>query len=588
MALIFADTHNMVTFLTKSDANDGFEQIIDFLNTSVIQYALMVNLTIYVSCVKQFWSSVSLKKTNDVVRLQALIDRRKVIITEDTFRQALRLDDADSIDYLPNEEIFVKLARMGVGKGLSGVDTLLFNGMLVPQQVHDDVAENEDAANEISVELTPPSPSLATTPPPQQELIPSPSQVESTLPPSPHQSPIAQPSLPPPQQPSQLEDISHSSMALINQLLGTCATLTKKVGTLEQDKIAQAIEITKLKQRVKRLEKKRKLKASGFKRLRKVGTAQRVESSVDTFMDDHENASKQGEIAELDANEDITLETVDVQWRLPEYQAQASAPKRIRGVIIQDTDEAATPSEIVQSEVQSKDKGKGIIVEEPKPLKRQAQIKQNEAFARELEAELNANINWNDVIEQVERKERQDNTVMRYQALKRKRVTEAQARKNMMVYLKNMAGFKMDFFKERKKEIEEEESKERKKKSENLDQKAAKKQKIDEETEEHKTHLQIVPNDEDDVYTEATPLALKMILLVKRRYLLTRFTLKQMLNNVRLEVEEESDMSLELLSFGVDAVEDFKEYMLRDYYCWLKTYCCWFWLKLLDNTAGSS
>nr|GEY67052.1 ribonuclease H-like domain-containing protein [Tanacetum cinerariifolium] len=26
--------------------------------------------------------------------------------------------------------------------------------------------------------------------------------------------------------------------------------------------------------------------------------------------------------------------------------------------------------------------------------------------------------------------------------------------------------------------------------------------------------------------------------------------------------------------FGVDAIEDFKEYMLRDYYCWLKTYCC--------------
>nr|GEU29728.1 hypothetical protein [Tanacetum cinerariifolium] len=38
-------------------------------------------------------------------------------------------------------------------------------------------------------------------------------------------------------------------------------------------------------------------------------------------------------------------------------------------------------------------------------------------------------------------------------------------------------------------------------------------------------------------------------------------------------------------SFGVDAVEDFKEYTLRDYYCWLKTYCCWYKLKLLDNAA---
>nr|GEV66602.1 reverse transcriptase domain-containing protein [Tanacetum cinerariifolium] len=40
-----------------------------------------------------------------------------------------------------------------------------------------------------------------------------------------------------------------------------------------------------------------------------------------------------------------------------------------------------------------------------------------------------------------------DNVVKRYQAMKRKPQTEAQARKNMMVYLKNVAGFKMDYFK---------------------------------------------------------------------------------------------------------------------------------------------
>nr|GEX56266.1 hypothetical protein [Tanacetum cinerariifolium] len=98
------------------DASEGFEQIINFLNTHVIQYALMVNPTIYVSCIKQFWTSVFIKKSNDVVRLQALIDRKKVIITEDSIRQYLRLDDADSVDCLPNEEIFAGLARMGYEK----------------------------------------------------------------------------------------------------------------------------------------------------------------------------------------------------------------------------------------------------------------------------------------------------------------------------------------------------------------------------------------------------------------------------------------------------------------------------------------
>nr|GFA68541.1 hypothetical protein [Tanacetum cinerariifolium] len=61
-----------------------------------------------------------------------------------------------------------------------------------------------------------------------------------------------------------------------------------------------------------------------------------------------------------------------------------------------------------------------IMVEEPKPLKKQAQIEHDEAYARELEPELNKNINWNDVIEQVQRKEKEDNVVLRYQALKRK------------------------------------------------------------------------------------------------------------------------------------------------------------------------
>nr|GEU40854.1 hypothetical protein [Tanacetum cinerariifolium] len=94
----------------------GFERIVDFLNAHTIQYTLMVNPPIYVSYIKQFWASVTVKKTNDIVKLQALIDRKKVIIIEDTIRQNLRLDDANGVDCLPNEEIFVELARMGYEK----------------------------------------------------------------------------------------------------------------------------------------------------------------------------------------------------------------------------------------------------------------------------------------------------------------------------------------------------------------------------------------------------------------------------------------------------------------------------------------
>nr|GEZ96037.1 hypothetical protein [Tanacetum cinerariifolium] len=164
--------------------------------------------------------------------------------------------------------------------------------------------------------------------------------------------------------------------------------------------------------------------------------------------------------------------------------------------------------------------------------------------ARQLEAELNADINWNAVIEQVKRNERLNDAAMKYQTLKRKLLTQAQSRRNMIVYLKNIVGFKMDYFKgkthdeirplfekhynfnqtfldevnegvkvsetevRQEKDVEVESSK---REGKSLEQEIAKKQKIEEETEELKKHLQIVTDDDDDdVYTDATPMASKI------------------------------------------------------------------------------
>nr|GEV27214.1 hypothetical protein [Tanacetum cinerariifolium] len=57
-----------------------------------------------------------LPKVNDVTRLQALVDKNKVVVTETKIREALRLDDAEGVDCLPNEEIFTELPRMGYEK----------------------------------------------------------------------------------------------------------------------------------------------------------------------------------------------------------------------------------------------------------------------------------------------------------------------------------------------------------------------------------------------------------------------------------------------------------------------------------------
>ncbi|GKF24928.1 hypothetical protein Tco_0080822, partial [Tanacetum coccineum] len=77
---------------------------------------------------------------------------------------------------------------------------------------------------------------------------------------------------------------------------------------MEKATTAQVKEIASLKNIVKQLEKRRKLRTPGLKRLRKVGSTSRVESSNDVSLGDQEDASKQGKkIADLDADAEMTL-----------------------------------------------------------------------------------------------------------------------------------------------------------------------------------------------------------------------------------------------------------------------------------------
>ncbi|GKB64540.1 hypothetical protein Tco_0920726 [Tanacetum coccineum] len=110
--LQFADTHNMVAFLSKPAKSEGFEQIVDFLNVNPIRYALTINPIIYISCIEQFWSTVKAKTVNGEVQLQALVDGKKIIITESIVRRDLQLEDAEGVDCLPNATILEQLTLM--------------------------------------------------------------------------------------------------------------------------------------------------------------------------------------------------------------------------------------------------------------------------------------------------------------------------------------------------------------------------------------------------------------------------------------------------------------------------------------------
>nr|GEZ20793.1 hypothetical protein [Tanacetum cinerariifolium] len=232
-------------------------------------------------------------------------------------------------------------------------------------------------------------------------------------------------------------------------------------------------------------------------------------------------------IANMDADEDVTLQdvidiakdvTVDAEIEesadddefepaeLQEVVEVVTTTKLMTEVVttasatITATD-TSIPAATITSAALTLTTAPRIMVHEPKPIKKKTQIEHDEAYVRELKAKLNKTIHWDDVIDQVQRKENEDNAMMRYQALKRKPQTDAQARKNMMIYLRNMAGLKMDYFKgmtyddlrplfkkkfnsnvafleKIREQMEEEDSKALKRISESQEDKAAKKQKL--------------------------------------------------------------------------------------------------------------
>nr|GEZ19984.1 hypothetical protein [Tanacetum cinerariifolium] len=316
-------------------------------------------------------------------------------------------------------------------------------------------------------------------------------------------------------------------MSLLQEALDAYAALTRRVKHLEHDKVAQALEITKLKRMVKKLERGNKVKVLKLRRLQKGRTSQRIDTSKDSMMEDASNQGKM--IDDLDKDDAVDLiddkgkEKKEEEEDKPEVQevvdavttaklitevvtaairvAAASTRKR-KGVVIRDPKEESTT--IIPTDTKSKHKGKGIMT-----------------LTRMLPLIIS------------KKKDKEDPFVQRYQVMKKRPQTEAQARKNMITYLKNVAGFRLDYFKgmsyddirlifeakfnsniafllKSKEQLNEEESRAIESINKTPAQKAAKRRKLNKKVEDLKRHLEIVPDEDDDVYTEATPLARKV------------------------------------------------------------------------------
>ncbi|GKC40301.1 hypothetical protein Tco_1052685, partial [Tanacetum coccineum] len=212
--LDFCDKYNMIAYLQKSDGREGFHQIIDFLTTSHIKYALTKNPTIYVSLVGQFWQSAtaSILEDGDMV-ITATIDGKVKVVFEASIRRHLKLEDSAGISTLSTAEIFKQLARMGV-------DTPLFQTMLV--QGH--TLQGEGSTIPIESHHTPTSVPSTSQPPTSSPSMPTTHAAEEAAPMC-HDSPLPR-----------VHSLGSDEGSLtLPKLMVLCTSLSKKVESLESD-----------------------------------------------------------------------------------------------------------------------------------------------------------------------------------------------------------------------------------------------------------------------------------------------------------------------------------------------------------------
>nr|GEX68503.1 ribonuclease H-like domain-containing protein [Tanacetum cinerariifolium] len=191
---------------------------------------------------------------------RASLDRKSTTrgcqFLEDTIRQNLRLDDdADGIDCLLNEEIFAELARMRYEKPFTKNAWNEFSSSMASAVICLATVMINAQVDDLSSHNT-----KYTSPALTQKVFANIrrtgkgiSGVETHL----FGAMLVQ---------QQVHDVAKVNVEDEDDN-ETCATVTQKVANLEQDKITQALEITKLKQWVRKLEKKRRSKYYGLKSL---------------------------------------------------------------------------------------------------------------------------------------------------------------------------------------------------------------------------------------------------------------------------------------------------------------------------------
>nr|GEX87779.1 hypothetical protein [Tanacetum cinerariifolium] len=457
--------------------HEGMALIIDFLNDSYIKYALSVNPHIYVSCIKQFWNTVTIKQSNDVTRLQALVDRTKEVLKEAVIRDVLRLDDAEGAFFLTQWKFLIHTLLQSLSAKRTSCNE--FSSAMASAAVY---------------EQSIPSPTQHTQPPQPPQDIPSTSSVQHTQPSSPQPQPQAQP---------QAADFP---LDLLQTTLDACAALTSRIKIDTSDDTIME-DVSNQGRMIDELDKDEGVAFMGEKEEEK-----KYKKAKDIAGDDQEDEPAEvEEVVEVVTTAKLITEVVTATSKsvsaagttIPtaEPQVLAATPtvipvrvavvstRRRKGVVIKDPKEASIITKPIDTK--SKDKGKGKMIEEPKPMKKKQHVELDEEYARKLHEELNKDIDWDTTIEHVKQKAKEDLAVLDY--------FKGMSYDDIRLIFEAKFNTNIEFLLKSKEQIEDEERRAIESINETPAQKAAKRRKLNEEVAELNKHLEIVPDEDDDL-----------------------------------------------------------------------------------------
>nr|GEZ29575.1 hypothetical protein [Tanacetum cinerariifolium] len=131
-----------------------------------------------------------------------------------------------------------------------------------------------------------------------------------------------------------------------------------------------------------------------------VGDEQVKGRQAEIYQIDKDHASKALSMQEDKPKVQEAMEVVTTAKLITEVVAAVSESVSAASANI-----AAVPAATITA-APSKDNGKGIMVEEPKPMKKKQQVKMDEEYARKLHEELNKDIDWDVAIDHVKQKAR--------------------------------------------------------------------------------------------------------------------------------------------------------------------------------------